>query len=540
MRTRSAHPTSRSRERTGEQRDHRSSRQRLRHRASDVSRTGACESSTCPRRSRAPGRLIDASIEIRAGEVHALVGQNGSGKSTLIKTLAGYHPPDPVRSPSSPGEPFALGHTVPDGLRFVHQDLGLVLELSAMDNLALRGDFIRGFGGRVRWAEQERETHRILERFEVDLDIHRPLAEATPVQRTVVAIAGALQGWHGGEGVLVLDEPTAVLPHHEVERLLDDGARGPAERHQRPLRLAPPGRDLRDRRSGHRPARGTGRGDAAGRRHRPAWPGQADGRHARSIRITARPSRYAPTRRSCSSFATSTHAACAGWTSTSTAARSSASRACAGDGVNELPYVLAGSPTPSGAAGASGCRSARPSGPTSPRPSSSDIPLVPADRAHEAIIPDFAVSENLTLVGARPPADRAGGSAGGASSSSSSAGRERLGVVTAGPEAADLDAQRRQPAEGRRRALPGSGPRAARPVRADGRRRHRHARRDLRAHRRPGARRPDRDRLLVGPRRPARHVHADRRAARRPRRRRARRRRTHRTRTCERDRGRTP
>ena len=164
--------------------------------------------------------LTDASIEIRAGEVHALVGQNGSGKSTLIKTLAGYHTPDPGAVAELAGEPFALGHTVPDGLRFVHQDLGLVLELNAMDNLALRGDFIRGFGGRVRWAEQAQETYRILERFDVEIDIHSPLAEATPVQRTIVAIAGALQGWHGGGGVLVLDEPTAVLPHDEVERLL--------------------------------------------------------------------------------------------------------------------------------------------------------------------------------------------------------------------------------------------------------------------------------------------------------------------------------
>ena len=163
--------------------------------------------------------LIDASIEIRQGEVHALVGQNGSGKSTLIKVLAGYHLPDPGSVTELNGERFACGHTVPDQLRFVHQDLGLVLELSAMDNLALRGGYISGALGRIRWREQERETYRILDRFNVELDIHRPLAEATPVQRTVVAIAGALQGEHGA-GVLVLDEPTAVLPHDEVERLL--------------------------------------------------------------------------------------------------------------------------------------------------------------------------------------------------------------------------------------------------------------------------------------------------------------------------------
>jgi ABC-type sugar transport system ATPase subunit len=163
--------------------------------------------------------LIDAALEIRPGEIHALVGQNGSGKSTLIKTLAGYHAPDPGSQAQIDGRPFDLGHAAPDGLRFVHQDLGLVLELNAMDNLALHGGFASGAMGRVRWREQEQATRRVLARFGVDLDIHRPLAAATPVERTVVAIAAALQGWQGGRGVLVLDEPTAVLPHDEVERL---------------------------------------------------------------------------------------------------------------------------------------------------------------------------------------------------------------------------------------------------------------------------------------------------------------------------------
>ena len=94
-----------------------------------------------------------------------------------------------------------------------------MLELSAQDNLALHGGFAKGFGGRVLWREQEKVTRQLLKRFGVDIDIHQPLAAATPVERTVVAIAAALQGWHGGGGLLVLDEPTAVLPHDEVERL---------------------------------------------------------------------------------------------------------------------------------------------------------------------------------------------------------------------------------------------------------------------------------------------------------------------------------
>ena len=199
--------------------------------------------------------LIDASLDIRPGEIHALVGQNGSGKSTLIKTLAGYHTPDAGSEAEIDGAPFGLGHAVPDGLRFVHQDLGLVLELNAMDNLALHGGFARGAIGRVRWSEQERETHRVLARFGVDLDIHRPLAAATPVERTVVAIAAALQGWQGGSGVLVLDEPTAVLPHDEVERLFAMVREVRERGHERALRLAPPRRDLRARRPRDRAAR---------------------------------------------------------------------------------------------------------------------------------------------------------------------------------------------------------------------------------------------------------------------------------------------
>jgi ribose transport system ATP-binding protein len=167
--------------------------------------------------------LVDVDFEIRAGEIHALVGQNGSGKSTLVKTLAGYHDADSGEAWID-GELLDLsvfGGARHDRLRFVHQDLGLVMELSAAENLALFHGFDRGRFGRVRWNEQAKTTRRVLERFAVDIDIEAPLSAATPVERTVVAIGSALQGWEGGRGVLVMDEPTAVLPPREVSRLFD-------------------------------------------------------------------------------------------------------------------------------------------------------------------------------------------------------------------------------------------------------------------------------------------------------------------------------
>jgi ABC-type sugar transport system ATPase subunit len=377
--------------------------------------------------------LIDASLDIEPGEIHALMGQNGSGKSTLIKTLAGYHAPDPGAVAHIDGDSFDLGHTVPDGLRFVHQDLGLVLELNAMDNLALRGGFARGAMGRVHWSEQEQETYGVLARFGVDLDIHRPLAAATPVERTVVAIAAALQGWQGGRGVLVLDEPTAVLPHNEVERLFamvrevrkaGTSVLYVSHRLDEIFELADRvtvlrgGRVIATRAVDDIDARGLAslmvgqevdpdyRAPVAARPDAPVVLEARDvhGRWLRGVDLEVHRGEIL---------------GIAG---------------LAGAGVMELPYVIAGS-AQHPVAGEMRLPQVSSEWSDVADAESLNIPLVPADRGREGIIAEFAVSENLSLsvlgrLGRRGKL--------GKSEEDALVRRwtQRLGIVTAGPEAA--------------------------------------------------------------------------------------------------------
>jgi ribose transport system ATP-binding protein len=172
-----------------------------------------------------PGtRALDGvDFDVRPGEVHALVGQNGSGKSTLIKVLAGFHRPDPGAEAQVNGERYQLGDSDAAhdaGLRFVHQDLGLVSTLDAVDNLALGVGYLTGRGNRIRWRQQADLARRAIGSLGYDVDVETPVGRLEPLERTAVAIARALRGIDG-VSLLVLDEPTAAMPRPDVERLFE-------------------------------------------------------------------------------------------------------------------------------------------------------------------------------------------------------------------------------------------------------------------------------------------------------------------------------
>src|SRR5690606_232756 len=97
--------------------------------------------------------LIDASLELRAGEVHALMGENGAGKSTLIKLLAGVVAADRM-DVAMRGQPVTI-HSPQDalalGLRFIHQELNVVPGLSVAENIFLGQPYPALAGTFVRW-----------------------------------------------------------------------------------------------------------------------------------------------------------------------------------------------------------------------------------------------------------------------------------------------------------------------------------------------------------------------------------------------------
>ena len=169
--------------------------------------------------------LRGVTFGVRPGRVHFLVGGNGSGKSTLIKILAGICDAD-AGEVTVGAETVSAAQITPHwsrrvGLAFVHQDPGIFADLSVAENLVAGRGFPCTRLGKVDWSALRAHAAQLIERFHVDARPETRLAELRPAQRTMVAIARALQeSDDAASAVLILDEPTASLPAHEATSLL--------------------------------------------------------------------------------------------------------------------------------------------------------------------------------------------------------------------------------------------------------------------------------------------------------------------------------
>ena len=164
--------------------------------------------------------LSGVDFRLRAGEVHALMGQNGAGKSTLIKILTGVYPPDAGElrlngetiRPASPAAAQRLG------ISTVYQEVNLCPNLSVAENIFAGRYPKKGAAGawRIDWTRMAAQSRALLGRLNLDIDVTRLLSSYPVAVQQMVAIARALSVQ---AKVLILDEPTSSLDEQEVERL---------------------------------------------------------------------------------------------------------------------------------------------------------------------------------------------------------------------------------------------------------------------------------------------------------------------------------
>ncbi|MEQ6916472.1 sugar ABC transporter ATP-binding protein [Halomonas aquatica] len=157
--------------------------------------------------------LNKVSLDVRAGEVHALLGENGAGKSTLMKVLAGKHIPNGGQILLE-GEEKVFENpkqAKQSGIVLIHQEQSLVPEMSVAENIYL-GSLPKKWGNRVDWKTLHRDSTAILDRLKCSFSSKDLVSDLSIAKKQMVEIARALVFT---PKIVVFDEPTASLTDHE-------------------------------------------------------------------------------------------------------------------------------------------------------------------------------------------------------------------------------------------------------------------------------------------------------------------------------------
>jgi simple sugar transport system ATP-binding protein len=166
--------------------------------------------------------LIDLSLNIRAGEIHCIVGENGCGKSTLMKIISGVIQSDPgaetrIQINGQGFLHFRPADSIREGIQVIYQDLSLFPELSVGENLYIntRIEEKKRF---ISWKKINEIAKTALTNVGLDIDPHTPVKDLSVAQQQLVAIARVFT--HKLK-LLIMDEPTASLGKKDVDHLIE-------------------------------------------------------------------------------------------------------------------------------------------------------------------------------------------------------------------------------------------------------------------------------------------------------------------------------
>ena len=179
--------------------------------------TAAVELDGISMRFGATQALDGVSLELYSSEIHALVGENGAGKSTLVKILAGVYQPDAghLRLHGVPIQLQGPAHARELGIAVIHQEPRLFPDLSVAENVFI-GHQPRTRLGAIDWSRMQRDAARLFQELDVSIPPDSAVRGLSMADQQLVEIAKALSV---DARILIMDEPTASLSLHEVERL---------------------------------------------------------------------------------------------------------------------------------------------------------------------------------------------------------------------------------------------------------------------------------------------------------------------------------
>jgi len=168
-----------------------------------------------------PGvRALDGvTLEVRRGEVHALVGENGAGKSTLVKILSGavVREGGEIRIDGRSVEITSPHSAQQLGVSMIYQEFNLVPHLTVAENIFL-GREPQLLPGVIDWGRMYREAAAVLDRLGVSIDVRAPVSRLSVAQKQMVEIAKAISAQ---AKLIVMDEPSATLTERELARLFE-------------------------------------------------------------------------------------------------------------------------------------------------------------------------------------------------------------------------------------------------------------------------------------------------------------------------------